>query len=801
MRLTLRTLLAHLDSVPLDSHESTELAKKIEESEFVRNLVQRIRTSISRPRLSAPKIDGQGLGHDPNSVAAYLDNTLPQDRMPELEKICLESDVLLSEVAACHQILALVLQNPAKVSPRLRERVYRIGDLGMSLSGEGSAAAGAPPPIPTPQPLAESPASAPAAAAEKPQPRKHDIPEYLRETRSVGWKPIVLTLALGFLLAAIGLRAMGPFDGRHPILGFLAGGPPQDETLAQRDIEDAPTTPLVAQPTPGKTKPPAESTDAVVSADGGDTADDAGATGKPEDDAEGDDSSVEVPPAAQTRDVEMSELEPPSEVPSETDAAAPRKTEEPPAIEPRATEEAPAAVPPPVAPMPPGTPPPSEVALAPTSPTTEDPIPSPVRTNPPAIAEVAPASPPPAAEVGLFSSEKEVLARFQPDGVWLRLPTNAPLAIGDRLLALPAYRPKIVLASGFQVTLGGGTVIELLPPQSPGEANLAVEYGRLVVAPVGTTGAAMRFDLWGRQGEVSFVGPGSLLAVQLRRYRAPGVDPEAGWSHRLVEIYAIGGALRWREEGHPEQVIQAGETFAFLDDARGGVSPTDQLPVWVEGKDVERSDELAAQEMEALLSLDRPLSLSLLELTEHRKSEVRALAVRCLGYLDLYEKFVDMLNDETQRSYWDDHFNELQRALARSPETAREVRIAIEKIRGRPAAPEIYRLLWSYSPDDLASGSGEKLIGYLAHESLDMRVLAIENLRRITGNTHLYRPEVAEVRRRTPIQRWRASLEANEVQYRDQVLMLPPRLLEELAPEPADAEETKKAVTEEAPRN
>ncbi|MBW3598588.1 MAG: hypothetical protein KY475_15115, partial [Planctomycetes bacterium] len=300
-----------------------------------------------------------------------------------------------------------------------------------------------------------------------------------------------------------------------------------------------------------------------------------------------------------------------------------------------------------------------------------------------------------------------------------------------------------------------------------------------VFVPVGAAGGAIQLDLWGREGEVTFTEASSLMAVQVRRYRSPGIDPEAGLAHRMVEIYAVRGGLVWREPEHPEQPINAGETFAFLDDARGGVSPSDAPPQWVSGKDVERADEIAAQEMEELLVTERLLGLSLLELAEHRKSEIRALAVRCLMYLNLFEPFVDALRDDLQKSYRDDHFIEIQRALARSPETAAEIRIALEKVRGKAAGDQLYRLLWSYSPDDLEKGAAQQLVQYLEHEDLDFRVLAIENLRRITGTTLLYFPEVAEVRRRTPVQRWRDKLQSGEIKYSENVLMLPPRLAEE----------------------
>jgi hypothetical protein len=61
MRLTLRTMLAYLDEV-LDAADSQELGRKIEESSFASGLVHRIRDSMRRLRLGAPKVDGKGMG-------------------------------------------------------------------------------------------------------------------------------------------------------------------------------------------------------------------------------------------------------------------------------------------------------------------------------------------------------------------------------------------------------------------------------------------------------------------------------------------------------------------------------------------------------------------------------------------------------------------------------------------------------------------------------------------------------------------------------------------------------------------
>jgi len=116
MRLTLRTLLAWLDNV-LPADEQQQLGEKVTASPVAQQLVDRIRLVVERPQVSAPRPAGRGLAADANSVAEYLDNTLEPDRLEPLERICLESDVHLAEVAACHTLLAELAEDPSIVAP------------------------------------------------------------------------------------------------------------------------------------------------------------------------------------------------------------------------------------------------------------------------------------------------------------------------------------------------------------------------------------------------------------------------------------------------------------------------------------------------------------------------------------------------------------------------------------------------------------------------------------------------------------------------------------------------------------
>src|SRR5438552_9594520 len=189
MRLTLRTLLAYLDDI-LEPVQAREIGDKLNESSFASSLVSRIREVMRRRRLTAPTLTGSGVGIDPNTVAEYLDNTLPPDGVADVEKICLESDVHLAEAAACHQILTLALGEPVEISPQTRERMYALGPSGAKMAVAGAAQGNGSPDLSN-QALDDVLAQAPAASSSQQralhttaEPVKREIPDYLRPRSS-----------------------------------------------------------------------------------------------------------------------------------------------------------------------------------------------------------------------------------------------------------------------------------------------------------------------------------------------------------------------------------------------------------------------------------------------------------------------------------------------------------------------------------------------------------------------------------------------------------------------------------------
>jgi len=239
MRLTLRNLLNYMDDM-LEPNDAAEIRKKVEESQFATDLLQRTRTVVGRMRLGAPKVVGRGMGVDANTVSDYLDHVLDADRVQEFEKVCLESDVHLAEVAACHQILALVLGEPATVEPAARDRMYRLKSLRHDKAHETTATAAIASTATTKTEAASKPAAAEPVQHEART--KPEVPEYLRDNRSM---PLMSVAATILVAALIGGGLWMAFDPGNPISRWFQGGDP----VADHEPADAnPDTPAVPAP-------------------------------------------------------------------------------------------------------------------------------------------------------------------------------------------------------------------------------------------------------------------------------------------------------------------------------------------------------------------------------------------------------------------------------------------------------------------------------------------------------------------------------------------------------------------------
>lgn len=714
MRLTLRTLLAYMDGV-LEPADAEDIEEKIRESEFATGIVNRVRDVVRQLRLGAPRVIGKGMGLDPNKVAEYLDNTLPTEQVPDFEKKCLESDTQLAEVAACHQVLTLVLGEPAEVTPDSRERMYRL----IHKSKVDAADTAEAPAVGNGSP-SEPEETTPTGDSPKKERQKPEIPDYLREPSGRPLWPVAAALLLLGMLACAAVLAVGPqnilalFRDEAPTNDVAVGEQEQAVPLLQ-DNEAAPEVEeLVSEDTTRTESPVKEPIE---------------------------DEGVEQPNELKTPAEPPVPGIMPEVVPSEGNVS---EHASPPASDPSQPEITP----------------PSEEMTVEEETVTEEVMEEPPQPDPALNPAIEPPTP---ALLGRFVSDRTVLLKFDAEtSNWNRLPALSAIGPGDLLLAMPAFDSTLALGSGISLVLLGGTLVEFGPPDANGTPLMAVHYGRVLIVTAGDDTRGIHLVGDGQQGWLGVAEQNSIAAVEAQRTLKPGADPEAEPAKYALRLYVSQGNVTWRtSEDVPPETLSAPYQHTLGSEEDEAAQP---LPEWLVKNTTPLIEQRGAELIEEHLAEEREIALraTLKELVEHRRSEVKALAARCLVHLHVYDPVIKALANPAQHAAWPALIAELSHAIANSPQEADGVLQALLLERGEEGQ-KLYRLLQGYSPEQLRDGAAEELVQGLDNEAVDIRVLSFWNLHNITGEMNAYRADHTAARRKPAVQRWRDQLEAGKI--------------------------------------
>jgi len=725
MRLTLRTMLAFMDEI-LEPDDAQTIGKKIQESEFATSLLHRIRDVMRRLRLGAPNVTDHGAGLDPNTVAEYLDNTLPNDRVPDFEKVCLESDVHLAEVASCHQVLTLVVGEPAEVNPASRQRMYRLPEVVAAEVRAGIEAAESA--------ADEQPAGETAAASRR---NKRAVPDYLRGTMEKRrlW-PAVVAVVAALFFGVLVLQVLGQFKSGS-LLGSLLGFGPAEEIVARTPEATEPggdVTEGHEQPEQPEAESPAE-------------------PAAPTDPANG----AEQPPSAPVADPGGDQPVEGSTPASDPFAAQPGPDDVAvsiPRVEPGEMEPGGLAEPAGPGPDPAGTPvPPGEPGGGPVVPPGTPPAPGPADQPP---AEPAPLPP---ERVGQLDSIRQILLRYSPESAnWQRMPNVEALISGDVFLSLPAYRPSIVVAAEMRVDLVGGSRIQMQPTDAEGISGVLIDYGRLVVETAEAPGIRLRLQFGDRSGVVTFIDPESILAVDVARAYGSNADPETQPAPVTVDLYAAKGKILWQEGADRNPVAVSAPVRLTLNELPLEAVAVQQFPAWIRAGITSPLDQRAAGTLEEALSTESDVFLVFREMADHRQKEVRWLALRCLAAIADFQLVVDALDDPDHKPLWPDYIELLRATVRRSPLAAAQVRTAMEKRHGSQEGASLYEMLWRYPDRGIDAQQAAQLVRYLDHPTLAFRVLSFWNLKRITGLGLYYEPDETAAKRQPSIRKWKDRL-------------------------------------------
>jgi len=748
MRLTLRTLLAWLDHV-LPADEQKELGDKVTGSTAAQRLVDRIRQVIDRPSISAPKVEGKGLAVEVNSVAEYLTNALDPEQLESFERICLESDMHLAEVAACHNLLATAEADPKVFEPLDdpgRERLLAaVKHRSAALFSE----------IERREAIAN--ARAVQAAIKKHQEEEDTVyvadgvassadrnatPREKRSSRGA-WAAAATAVALLMTLVALLVSTLRPG---------------KDRTVATRP---EPVRAVVEEtPAPPRAEPPA----AAIAPAPEPVAEAAAAEAPPE-------------PPPEDRAAEPAPPEPAAEpaAPPQPVANAPFGPAPPPAAPPEAPRVpfgdalAIAATPPPAVP-----PAPAPATSAPAA--TEQqasPFDAPVAAANAAATAVAPAD-----AAGFVGTAGVLFHRVTAAGqaAWEFFPANAALAAREDLIAPAGFHPDVNIR-GLRIRLMPGTraTVSLDPDGTP---RLAVAFGRAVVrASSGDARLGVTAD--GLSGTI-VAGLTEPVGVSVELERFAGADPSTEPTRVRAGIVAASGGIVWRQAGGataplagiaPEGMLEA-RTAIIWDNTKPGAAAIERLtalPDWVAGVPQQgRLEKAAADALAGKVAAVAPLDRALRELATDRRVENRIIAATTLALLGEYDDLVEVLAADASgrklegRQWLMLEADTVPLALARGERSAERLREAFEDRGPHGKAQLLYEMARGFNNDELAAGADQALVAALDDDDLVVRRYAIKCLSEIVqpsaADRLRYRPDGLPDLRREGVNWWRAQL-------------------------------------------
>jgi hypothetical protein len=750
-------------------------------------------------------------------VAEYLDNVLPPESVGDFERICLESDMHLAEAAACHHVLTMVLGEPADVDPIARQRMYSIPAESESRRRvrveQAHVNVGA-------VPLAASPVQMVAAAPTGAVTRTTDapeVPDYLRTSGWSGFRGALVGLAAVALIAAglffvPGVREwIGRTTGTANLAASTSPGGaevPEVMTTAPPDHTSQSATPVVSGdetgnggtmaelgPAPPATADkyefPATTAQETTEVNSGTAPPEdsnlaplpmTSATAEPGGGPQDNSGAPLIPPhsTTQTPPIELNGV--PSEQNAATDIVPPQGGEAMPPkeiISPSAVPTDSAAgnaVPPAtlIAAADSGTPgvaAPAEGNVPPGTGLDE--------TGQPVATEEAPAGP---VELGTYLGRKTVLLRHdENNGAWFRVEPRAAVVPGMRLLSLPQFRPKILLASGVNLDVSGGTQMVIrtadeesapsLPAAAKGEPLVEVVYGRIVLINTAMDTSQLRLKLGTVVGEAR-LARNATLGVEVERPYVAGHDPRQSSAPVIARLFAPDGGVQWQDAAGQIAVDGSGR-WTISEDVTSEVADDPSPPDWIDHEPAGQLSEqrYAAPKIETTLVSNSPADLQLLEMFQTiEQREVKSLVAKCSIHVGVFEPFIEALRDSEQKPNWTAHIEALRAAMALSPESAKQVKQALDEQRGRPASDDLYEMLCGYSEqqvgrtaDQVKTGAVARLIDWLEQDSLDYRVLAVHDLFEITGKRLMTDPAANQRERDQNVRRWRARLQDGEV--------------------------------------
>jgi len=354
--------------------------------------------------------------------------------------------------------------------------------------------------------------------------------------------------------------------------------------------------------------------------------------------------------------------------------------------------------------------------------------------------EAGPLPAAPAGSVGLAAATDGILLRYNPDQrMWERLKGPTPLAPSNRILCLAPFRATVTLGK-VQIVLVGESEIRILPQSTGAAPALELMQGRLLL-PQQPPGS-LRLGFSERTVTVE-ASENSSMALERSSRRDYG---QIRTPTPALVISCTKGELSVSFD-------KKQESLAALDvlslDAGGAKRTTQEaLPSWASDAEPSPQELQIRDRFARLIHPDRPVLAEIVVASEDERPDIRRfsiLALKSLGDMSLLMPMLSRKGDPIVRQ---SALAAIRGYMGLGSDAASRVRDQLAEEFGEETASFAGKMLIGFSPDEAAHPEVyEQLVGLLApaQESIGVRELALDTLKRLTGRDDLgYDPDHPE---------------------------------------------------------
>ncbi len=619
-----------------------------------------------------------------------MDDTLKGDKVPELERICLESDVQLAELAQCHSLLSAALSTSVEVPASLRQRVVALANDAQRAQALSRRSAGSP--APDRLDIDEEDASAEQSANRAHSLRK-DAPHvaHAHDLRPTGTGP---TSREQLEKAHAGNGHAANEKGRglvpaQPVAAPMVASGGESIRPTGLDLEGSHLAHEVPEYLRGRSRdgwlgPVAIGALVCVLAllvwqavgSWSSVRDMFTIVPKDANESSSNTNSAEVSPNVPSRPI------------NEASANESSTNETPSPVVPAAPADA-----------------------AGTNKAGREPLANETLPERPAPPSLSPANVSVAQWLPLDATEMQAVLFGQSAGAELhRLTPSESIPAGSQLFVPSANRPKLSLAQGPQWQVCGMTHAILLKPETGADSVPVIDMriGRAIFIGNQT---GERVALATPAGTVQLrLKSGASVAVEVSYLpRAHGAITNRAAYAPTLSLAALEGEVSI-EANQQSSLVSAGNRVN-LQSGQLTAPEASPAPTWTDPSSERPVDLAAAADLHKRLNDQASVGDALVELAVHRRAETRALAAATLALLGSWDWVAQpkcSLSDVRDRSHWTALVDRTRQILAAHPESADHLLAVLEKL---DAAQARWRLaLWLGLDANQLQADGSKAI-------------------------------------------------------------------------------------------